>query len=95
MAVVATGASDVTLLIRGRQPFFNGAISPFLRIQVKISTTIDPDDPIVILEWQTVLGDLRIEKAGVFQAALGFGWDDPHRLLRPHARADQARPAVE
>ena len=83
----STGPGDhgtATIVIRGRQPFFKGALSPFVRIQVLISRTIPPDldPPIRILDWQTVIGDLRIENEGVFLGELGFGWDRDHWLGR-------------
>ena len=82
-----TGPDDhgtATIVIRGRQPFFKGALAPFVRIQVVMSRTIaaDLDPPIRILEWQTAIGDLRIDNKGVFLAELGFGWDRDHWLGR-------------
>jgi hypothetical protein len=75
--VVATDAASVTLLVRGRFKLFGGAAQPFIRIQVRVSKTVDAElsPPLTILHWDTVVGDLKIEKANVFTAELGFGYD--------------------
>jgi hypothetical protein len=77
VAVVAVDSSSVTLLVRGRFKLFGGAAAPFVRLQVKVSKQVDDqlDPPIEIIEWQTVVGDLQIQKEGVFSAELGFGYD--------------------
>jgi hypothetical protein len=75
--VVATDDSSVTLLVRGRFKLFGGAAAPFLRLQVRVSKTVDThlSPPLTILHWDTVVGDLQITKDGVFTAELGFGYD--------------------
>jgi hypothetical protein len=77
VAVVGADADTVTLLARGRFRFFGGSVAPFMRLQVKVSTTVDPglDPPIKIVAWQTVVGDLVITKKDVFTAELAFGYD--------------------
>jgi hypothetical protein len=75
--VVAADASSVTLLVRGRFKLFGGAAAPFIRIQARVSKTVDInfDPPLTIEHWDTVVGDLQITKDGVFTAELGFGYD--------------------
>lgn len=75
--VMATDASSVTLLVRGRFKLFDGAVAPFIRLQVKVSKTVDAhlNPPITIQHWDTLVGDLQIKKDGVFTAELGFGYD--------------------
>ena len=68
----------ITFLIRGRIPLFKGVESVFMRVEVTISTQVDLvswDPPIEIVEWHTITGDLKISKANVFYANLGFGYD--------------------
>ncbi len=77
VGVVAEDDSSLTMLVRGRFNLFGGSVAPFMRLQVKVSKVVDPqlDPPLTILEWQTVVGDLQIQKDGVFTAELGFGYD--------------------
>lgn len=85
-----TGTADpdvdhITFLIRGRIPLFKGVESVFMRVEVTISTRVDLvnwDPPIEIVEWHTLTGDLKISKAKVFQANLGFGYDNGSWLGR-------------
>lgn len=81
-----------TIVIRGRRSFFKKTVSPFVRIQVVISRTVAPDlqPPIRILDWQTVVGDLKIEKAKVFVGELGFGFDRDHWLGRGTLKIEPA-----
>jgi hypothetical protein len=75
--VVTVDTQSVTLLVRGRFKLFDGAAAPFIRLQVRVSKTVDAQlsPPLTILNWDTVVGDLQIKKDGVFTAELGFGWD--------------------
>ena len=75
---IASDKTSVTILVRGRFKLFGGAVAPFIRIQVLLSTTVDTDldPPITILHWDAVVGDLQIKKDGVFSAELGFGYAD-------------------
>ena len=69
----------ITFLIRGRVPLFKGVESVFMRVEVTASTDIDlmtGDFPIAIVDWITVIGDLKISKKNVFSAQLGLGYDD-------------------
>jgi len=68
----------ITLLIRGRIPLFKYIESVFMRIELTISTDIDLyfDPPINILDWHTIIGDLKISKKKIFYANLGFGYDN-------------------
>ncbi|MHC3993870.1 hypothetical protein ACXWTF_03520 [Thiomicrolovo sp. ZZH C-3] len=69
----------ITFLIRGRIPLFKGMESVFMRVEVIISTDVDlmsGGSPITIIEWITVMGDLKIRKKKVFNAQLGLGYDD-------------------
>ena len=77
VGVVKEDASSLTMLVRGRFNLFGGSVAPFIRLQAKVSKTVDPqlDPPLTILEWQSVVGDLQIKKEGVFTAELGFGYD--------------------
>jgi hypothetical protein len=63
--VLSTDVSSVTLLVRGRFKLFGGAVAPFIRIQVRVSKTVDThlSPPLTILYWDTVVGDLQITKA--------------------------------
>src|SRR5215218_792761 len=62
---------------RGRFELFGGAAQPFIRIQARVSKTVDThlSPPLTIVHWDTVVGDLKIEKENVFTAELGFGYD--------------------
>lgn len=69
----------ITFLVRGRVPLFKGVESVFMRVQVTISTDVNlqgGDPPIQIVEWHTLVGDLKISKANVFEANLGLGYDN-------------------
>jgi len=69
----------ITFLVRGRVPLFKGVESVFMRVEVTVSTDIDllsGDWPIEIVDWHTIIGDLKISKKNVFSANLGFGYDD-------------------
>jgi len=72
VAVVSKKGGIITFLVRGRFNLFGGAVAPFMRIQVRIS--LKP--PFEIQGWDTVVGDLLIEKADLFTAQLAFGYDD-------------------
>lgn len=77
--VAREGDDNVTLLLRGRFKLFDGAVQPFVRVQLKVSFDLDytlEDWPLKVLEWQTVVGDLQFEKKNVFKGEIGFGWDD-------------------
>jgi hypothetical protein len=76
--VAAVDDASVTMLVRGRFKLFGGAVAPFIRIELRVSKTVDDqlDPPITILDWESVVGDLQITKAGVFSAELGFGYSD-------------------
>lgn len=68
----------VTFLIRGRVPLYKGVESVFMRIEVTISTHVDLvnwNPPIEIVEWRTVIGDLKISKEKVFSANIALGYD--------------------
>lgn len=70
---------NITFLIRGRVPLFKGVESVFMRVEITVSTDIDlmsGDFPITIVDWITVIGDLKISKKKVFSAQLGLGYDD-------------------
>jgi hypothetical protein len=74
---VNEAADTVRLLIRGAFPF--DGITPFMRLEVTMSRSeIDlslGEPPIRIKTWDTVLGDLRVEKKNAFDGELGFGYD--------------------
>jgi len=84
----------ITFLVRGRIKLFKGVESVFMRVQVTISTEIDllsGDVPIRIVDWHTLVGDLKISKKKVFNANLGFGYDNGSwsgrgalKILPPH-----------
>lgn len=91
--VVPGDHGTATIVIRGRQFIVKKAFSAFVRIQIVISRTVAPDlqPPIRILDWQTVVGDLKWEKAKVFLGELGFGWDRDHWLGRGTLKLEPAR----
>lgn len=100
VAVVAKApdASHLDLLVRGRFKLFDGALAPFVRLQIRISTDLDTtlgDWPVRILEWQSVVGDLQFEKKDVFQAEIGFGWDDGTWLGRGALKIKPAKFALD
>ena len=75
----------ITFLIRGRVSLFKGVESVFMRVEVTISTDVDlltGGPPIEIIEWITIIGDLKISKKNVFNANLGFGYDNGSWLGR-------------
>jgi hypothetical protein len=75
----------ITLLIRGRIPLFKYIESVFMRIELTISTEVDIqnfDPPIEIIDWHTIIGDLKISKKNVFFANLGFGYNNDTWLGR-------------
>jgi hypothetical protein len=78
VTAVDNAADTVRLLIRGAFPF--DGITPFMRLEVAISRSeIDlslGEPPIRIKSWDTVLGDLRVEKKNAFDGELGFGYDN-------------------
>jgi hypothetical protein len=84
VAVIAKDDESVTLLVRGRFKIFGGAIAPFIRLQVKVSKTVNTalEPSLTIDEWQTVVGDLQIKQEGVFTAELAFGYDQEAWLGR-------------
>ena len=75
--VLAVDANTITLLVRGRVKLWKKAASAFMRIEVVISKDIDlsAQFPITIVDWNTVIGDLKISKKNVFEAQLAFGFD--------------------
>jgi hypothetical protein len=77
VVAVDDAADTLTLLVRGRFKLFDDAVAPFIRLQIVLSRTVDThlDPPLTIRDWQTVVGDLQIQKAKVFSAELGFGYD--------------------
>jgi len=78
-ATVDPDVDHITFLVRGRVPLFKGVESVFMRVEVTVSTDIDllsGDWPIEIVDWHTIIGDLKISKKNVFSANLGFGYDD-------------------
>ncbi|MBB6732919.1 hypothetical protein [Cohnella zeiphila] len=73
-------AETVTLLVRGSLSF--GGVTPFTRIEIVVSSAradIHADGsepPIAIKRWNTVLGDLTVEKKKTYKGNLAFGYDD-------------------
>lgn len=73
-----TATDNITFFIRGRVPLFEGVESVFMRVQVVVSSDVDlsgDGPPITIVEWQTLVGDLKISKKSVFEANLAIGYD--------------------
>jgi hypothetical protein len=70
--------NTITLLIRGRIPLYKYIESVFMRIELTISTDVDLyfNPPIKIINWHTIIGDLKISKENVFTVNLGLGYDD-------------------
>ena len=70
--------NSITFLVRGRIKLFKGVESAFLRIEVVVSKDVDLTSgktPIKIIEWRTVVGDLKLSKENVFESNLALGYD--------------------
>ncbi len=70
--------NTVTLLILGRVNLFGGVESAFMRIEIVISKDVDlttGSTPIEIIEWRTVIGDLKLKKENVFESNIALGYD--------------------
>jgi hypothetical protein len=69
----------VTFLVRGRVKLFKGVESAFMRIEVVISKDVDlsgDGPPIDVVDWHTVIGDLKLSKKNVFEANVALGYDN-------------------
>jgi hypothetical protein len=78
VATLDVTPTTIRFVVRGRFKLFGGAAAPFIRLEVLVSKDVPAgfDPPIRILEWDSVVGDLRIESKDVFRAELGFGYDN-------------------
>ncbi len=77
--VLETTDTTITFFIRGRIKLFAGAESAFMRIEVVVSKDVDlsfDGPPISILDWLTVVGELKLKKKKVFEAKVGLGYDE-------------------
>lgn len=70
---------SITFLIRGEFSFFKGATTAFMRILVKVAKKLKAAPQafkIDILDWITVIGEVFLGKKDLFEARLGFGYDE-------------------
>jgi hypothetical protein len=75
---VDEGHNTLTLLVRGRVDLFKGVESAFMRIEVVVSRDIDMTGgafPVDIVEWRTVVGDIKLSKKNVFESNIALGYD--------------------
>lgn len=74
--VLANDGSWVTVLVRGRQPL--GAVSPFLRLEARVSrdVNITSSGPLSQVQIVDLVGELVVEKKGVVRGALALGYLD-------------------
>jgi hypothetical protein len=70
--------NSITFLIRGRIKLFKGVESAFMRIEVVMSKDVDLISgafPVEIIEWRTVVGDIKLSKKKVFESNIALGYD--------------------
>jgi hypothetical protein len=96
--VLDKDGQKIRFLIRGRLPMFGGKASAFMRIDLSMMNHVENVAgrlQVNITDWHTIIGDLQLTRANVFEAVLALGYDQGVWLGRGKLKIIPAQTGVD